>query len=198
MVPVIFLGLGDFKPHEVCWGVTVSVWLGSALQAACAKLVMVHSLELLPAPSACSGSVSRAWDMTPWASLGLEESMGPAPPALPHCWVRGGCHRSCSSSGVQTLLPWSPPPSEGLPQDIVSSTCPLHCQYLTACKTRTCCTYLFETHSLLREHQSKIDIGNVCIVTPSQRGEQHKGSGCLSVMWITEITCNTRVTRPPL
>lgn len=102
------------------------------------------------APSACPGSVSVC-----------EQDTGPAPSS------------ATGAAPPSSLLPPSPLPSEGLPQDTMSRGVP-SLSVPVCTQTQECCASLFETHSLLREHQTKPDKGSVCAVTPSQRGRSTK------------------------
>lgn len=117
----------------------------------------------VPAPCACPGSVSVCGGNT-----------GPAHSSAT-LLGQGCCHRTCSS------LPWCPnspasisPALRGASPGHQEQQVSLHCQCLTAHRPRSCCPSLFETHSLLREHQTKPDKGSVCIVTPSQRERNTK------------------------
>lgn len=139
------------------------------------------------APCACSGSCPRA-KLTP-CEHPLSRAWGRAPsPAtlLGEGWLPQELllHPSQISPAVTGASPAHPE---------------LHMSVPSCTQTLQLLCLLFETHSVLREHQTEIHTGNVvCVVTPSQRGEEHKGTGHLSFLWITEITHNARVTRPPL
>lgn len=168
IVHVIFLGLGDFKPHEVCWEITVSClarfsFAASPCWARRWRAARSCSQLPLPAPVQSPARVST----TPWATNVLEWSVQPEPPDLPRCWVRGWLAQEPPLLLSPNILCLDlPPPSEVFLQDSygqhLSPSLPIRDLMQNQDPL-----YLLETHSLLRDRQTKIDMGNVCIITPS-------------------------------
>lgn len=140
--------------------------LGSALQPAHARLVMVPSLELLQLPVPALARVPE-----PDSLLMLPVSIpraepGAEPPALPHCCVRGGCHRSSWCTPAR-----SPLQSQGLPQHILSSTC----QCLTAHKPWSCCASCLRVTPCSESVKQKYTQVILCVLSlPLKEGRSTK------------------------